>query len=65
MVAVKRVITNYEGLYQRVCRLLEDGYTDIEIHAPKCPHEDRYGVNPNMYLIKAFNKRAGKLTEAT
>jgi hypothetical protein len=57
MVAAKKIPTNYEGLCPTVHKLLEEGYTDIEIHAPKCPHKDRYGLASNIYLVKAFHKR--------
>jgi hypothetical protein len=63
MVAAKKIIVDRKELCQVIHNFLEHGYADIEIHAPKCPHKDRYGLDPNLYLVKAFNKRLGVLSK--
>jgi hypothetical protein len=58
MVGVKKRLVTREGLHEEIDKLLEEGYVDIEIHAPGCPHKCRRGLSREYYLVEAFNKRS-------
>jgi hypothetical protein len=60
MVGVKKKPITRKELCEEIDRLLKEGYADIRIHAPNCPHKEcRHGLSQEFYLIEAFHKRSG------